>query len=558
LARSARRVGRRAVGGAESASALPDAAAAATALALGRGVADEASLVYLLGLAGGYYTEDFGGADVRLLRDAVVFEWVGGEQGLRAIYGVDQHGELHPSLHGAAKVQLADGSVVLYGGGNPQQSSGVVSHLVPHPALRRARPDAEEVMQLLLNAQEAPESPLWSAVRHPDGSIGVLAPLTDGLPLVWSSVDARSGGSGRGGRGVGGGRCGPGRRHGLHACLRGAGVEEEMVIFGGRGDPEAPGCFNDVWCLSLSKDAREGMWRQVETQGGGPPPKVWYGATPTKDGNWVICGGSEWQFEETAALAADRGVVWILALQSFAWSSVVPAAGTPRPEVVLACSLVEVSGSVLVLGGCMPHLLGNVPATGRTFAHCPKWYASLSRPWRFHLASRRWSQASASADGVPEPGDTLLRSHTSAVALPVQAAPRQLPPDGTGPEAVLLFGGSRYFTGAYFHDLLALRLPLPSPGPEEEQEGCAWGAPGDGAEEVGAEVERVSISGPFGSGEGVLRRMRRRLSGQISGAVASGPSGLALPGPAPGGGRRGSAGRLRAMERDAVAAPPPD
>ena len=52
------------------------------------------SPAYLLGLAGGYYTEGFGGADVHHINDAVVLEYRGGDEGLRTVYAVEQHGEL--------------------------------------------------------------------------------------------------------------------------------------------------------------------------------------------------------------------------------------------------------------------------------------------------------------------------------------------------------------------------------------------------------------------------------------------------------------------------------
>lgn len=122
--------------------------------------------VYLLGLAGGYYVEDFGGADCHQICDAVVLEWVGGAQGLRSIYAVDQYGEPHPKLHGAAKAVLPDGSFLLFGGGNPAGSTNALTRLSVHPALRRTRPDPQEVRSVL---DPAAQGSTWVAIQQPDG-----------------------------------------------------------------------------------------------------------------------------------------------------------------------------------------------------------------------------------------------------------------------------------------------------------------------------------------------------------------------------------------------------
>lgn len=477
------------------------------------------ALTYFLGLAGGYYAEDIGGAEVRPIRDAVILEWVGRAQGLRAVFAVDQFGDAHPALHGAARAQLPDGSIVFFGGGNPLESSGRVSRLVPHPALLRPRPDEDEVWRLLREAAGGSGGAAqWAAVRQPDGSLGLLAPELERLPLVWSAVQT--------------GVEAPSPRHGLHACVRpGAG---EVLVFGGRGDAESPGCHSDLWALSLDADGHRGTWRLVTpaTHGpAGPGAKVWYGATATDSGNWLLYGGSQWQFEDSASLASERGVVWVLDLHRLAWSSIAPAAGMMRPEVLVACTLVQVGGSVLVLGGCMPHRRGPRPPGQTAFDDCANWYAPLGAPWRLDLAAQRWWQDTADGSAVPEPADTLLRSHAAAVVVP-------------GADAqVLLFGGSRYFTGAYFHDLLEL----------------TW-APGghEAAAEAEPEVPLDPAAPLAAMGEGLLERLRRRL-GLAAPAPPGAPPAAGLGRRLRGGeaqvGWRGRDGRLRAMVRDGLLPP---
>ncbi|CAK0869181.1 unnamed protein product [Prorocentrum cordatum] len=355
--------------------------------------------IYLLGLAGGYYAEEFGGGQLRPIRDAVVLEWAGGAGGVRSARAVELPGDEHPLLHGAAKARLADGSFLFFGGGNPAESSSAVSRLRVHPALQRAPADSAEVARLLDEAG-GPHS-RWAAVRQPDGTVSLLAPDRAAPPLSWSGVTPA-------------GPSAPSARHGLHACV--APDSGEFVIFGGRGDARSPGCCNDVWAFDHANDARP-SWREVRTRGTAPPPKVWYGAAVVAGGNdWIIYGGSQWQFEEDDAM--DAGVVWVLALRTATWSCCAPAAGSPSPELLIACSLVEVAGGIVVLGGCMPHKLGQVRDHARAFERCHLWYSSLARLWRFDLVAQRWDCEGSSWSGVPEPADTLLRSHAAALVVP--------------------------------------------------------------------------------------------------------------------------------------------
>lgn len=484
---------------------------------------------YLLGLAGGYYVEDFGGADCHLICDAVVLEWVGGEQGLRAIYAVDQYGEPHPKLHGAAKAALPDGSFLFFGGGNPAGSTNLVTRLSAHPALLRPRPNLDEVRAVL---DPTAQGATWVAIRQPDGKTSLVAPDPSCLPLCWSSIQIDGGPS-------------PTPRHGLQATVHPE--TGDFLIFAGRGDAQSPGCFNDFWSLSVSRD--QGRWTQVTVRGTPPPPKVWYGATTTRSGQWVIYGGSQWQFDEDSSM--DRGVIYILALQSLTWSSISPAAGSPTPELVVACALVESEGSnILVFGGCMPHRLNSVARDRATaFELCPNWYVPLTQVWGFDLAAAltsgtvRWGLEDARADEVPEPGDTTLRSHLAAVAVP-SASGRT----GSAASRALVFGGSRYFTGAYFHDLLELRSEPSSASVSSAAQ----------AHETESSVRRSTRSfwqriRPGSAARDGAAAAARRPSSERRGSRTR-PTARDGPRWPTGTGQRGRAGRLRAMARDGLMA----
>ena len=58
-------------------------------------------------------------------------------------------------------------------------------------------------------------------------------------------------------------------------------------------------------------------------------------------------------------------------------------------------------------------------------------------------------------EGSVKGGGILRRSHFAATYVPTT---RQ----------ILVFGGSRYFCGEYFHDLLTIALPDAAPGPADE------------------------------------------------------------------------------------------
>jgi len=187
----------------------------------------------------------------------------------------------------------------------------------------------------------------------------------------------------------------------------------------------------------------------------------------------------------------------------------------------------------------MPHHLGDAPPEQRTFQYCTNWYAPLTQMWAFELSARRWSQETVACDEVPEPGDTLVRSHASAVVAPrrstMASGGRRSQGLDLGSEVVLLFGGSRYFTGAYFHDLLELRH---SPPPML-----------DGIDGVAFEAEdRQRLV----AGDGLFQRFIRRVSASSGGAAGAAGAAAGNPPHAAADGARGRGGRVRAMVRDGV------
>ena len=155
----------------------------------------------------------------------------------------------------------------------------------------------------------------------------------------------------------------------------------------------------------------------------------------------------------------------------------------------------------------------------------------LTSVWRADLAKAQrggqvhWEVETADASDVPEPADTMLRSHLSAASLP------------GGP--VLVFGGARYFTGAYFHDLLELSGgPGPGGAQAARPEAAPAGAPGG--------LGRLGSLGGLGGLGGLRQLLQQRLRSQPAAPGPRTPRGPAATG------ARGRAGRLAAMARDGL------
>jgi len=262
--------------------------------------------------------------------------------------------------------------------------------------------------------------------------------------------------------------------------VRGVVFGDEFITFGGRR--QGGECLDDVWSLDLTEAAfrpplRDGQenqglersaqrpnyaWRQLACEGRGPSPRVWYAACHAVYGRWFIYGGSTWALDEpseTHSLA-----IYILELAARRWSSVDPQSG-PR-DCAVASVLVPLGNcQMLLLGGTFPHRLGNAGLARENLKNWRKWYSRLDMPHVFDLGTQTWTGRTAAVAVPPlqQPErrctsategsrreeyitELLLRSHLSAAFVP-------------GRRSVIVFGGSRYFTGEYFHDILELELP---------------------------------------------------------------------------------------------------
>lgn len=242
--------------------------------------------------------------------------------------------------------------------------------------------------------------------------------------------------------------------------LRGTVFDDEFIIFGGR---QLGGmCTNDVWSLDLVQASSSSQrssscapWRQLQCEGQSPSPRVWYAASHAVHGQWFIYGGSTWQFEEPEE-PHDFRVMFILELAERRWSSFDPSPG-PQPPWAVAGVMVPLGCcQLLLLGGTLPHEVGADGINAQSLRRWRTWYNRLDAPYVFDLGTESWSERRAS---VAAPGDAAtqeeheqhvaelyLRSHFAATFVPHR-------------RSVIVFGGSRYFTGEYFNDVLELQLP---------------------------------------------------------------------------------------------------
>lgn len=411
----------------------------------------------MLGVAGGYYAENLGGAEVRPLHDVLLIELEepGTDGGPRvtpliegltatareamaaaATAGREVGPRGHPLLHGAASDLDERGCrAIFFGGGSPHgQLTNASTALVLQPAVADPDADAAEAVAGGGAAIQATWEPISTAGERPSPRQGA----------------------------------------------RGVVFEDRLVIFGGRG--QGGGCLNDVWELPLAPGA-EGhcMWRSVECEGQAPSPRVWYTACHAVYGRWFVIGGSEWQFE-VPQQPHDYNTLYVLELEARRWSTLAPpgpppqlpgAVAEPGEELpsapwVVAAALLPLGGrQMMMLGGSMPHLLGPEGLSNVSLRRWRSWYARLDRPLVFDHKTSAWSTRQAllgetiglehGANTEQRVSEVLLRSHMAAVYMPDR-------------HSAIVFGGSRYFTGDYFHDLLELRLPPPTTGPPEADE----------------------------------------------------------------------------------------
>lgn len=238
--------------------------------------------------------------------------------------------------------------------------------------------------------------------------------------------------------------------------VKGTVFQDEFVIFGGRR--QGGRCTNDVWSLDLAGASFAATptlpWRRLECDGEAPSPRVWHSACQAVHGQWFIYGGSTWQFEEPAE-PHDFRTLFVFHIADRRWSSVAPASPLPRPPWAVAASLVPLGCcQLLLLGGTLPHMLGATGLNAQSLRQWRSWYNRLDEPWVFDLRTQEWScrraaVASTAADDFEQEqhiAEVYLRSHFAASFIPQR-------------RSVVVLGGSRYFTGEYFNDLLELQLP---------------------------------------------------------------------------------------------------
>jgi len=385
----------------------------------------------LLAIAGGYFSDNLGGASVLPLHDVSLLELPPEPgTGLRVTTLIPGHVGMptreghqgHAHLSGAASDLDAEGRRVLFFGGGS-----------PHGGL------SDATSALVLSGGHEDAAAEWQ-----------------GLEARWEHVEVAEVEK-------------PSARQGV----RGVVFDRRFVIFGGRG--LGGQCFNDVWALSLDTGSgSRPMWHCIECEGQAPSPRVWYAACHATHGQWFVIGGSEWQFTRPGH-SHDYCTLYVLDLRAMRWSTLASQGSlhspTQRSETidetveeetadagppwVVAPSLVALGGrELLFLGGCMPHKMGERRLDRQNMRNWQQWYRRLDRPFLFDRATGEWSprlaRLTATTTGAGSPEERIsanyLRSHFAAVYVPRR-------------RSVLVLGGSRYFTGEYFHDLLELRSP---------------------------------------------------------------------------------------------------
>jgi len=407
----------------------------------------------LLAVSGIYFGDNLGGAEDRSLNEAYAIELlddVSYESGVTSAAAMtpppgsrlrctrlDTGPGWHPSMNGSAgDFDPRRRAAFFFGGGSPHSTvHNVTSALCLRGWDDEARSD--RVSQLDFSAH-------WERFVAPEPSEAGMAPL------------ARQG-------------------------VRGVVFGDEFIIFGGRS--LGGGCLDDVWSLDLAEatfqpQLQEGhadvgwerrptqrtlAWRQLVCEGRGPSPRVWYAACHAVYGRWFIYGGSTWAFESSLE-SDDLQAVYILDLAARSWSSVDTQPG-PRDSPVASTLVALGNCQMLLLGGTFPCRIGNEGLTRSNLENWREWYSRLDMPQVFDLGTQTWSGRSAAVAVPPlqQPGsenagavedlghevyisELLLRSHLATAFVPSR-------------RSVIVFGGSRYFTGEYFHDVLELELP---------------------------------------------------------------------------------------------------
>ncbi|CAD7934402.1 unnamed protein product [Amoebophrya sp. A25] len=252
----------------------------------------------------------------------------------------------------------------------------------------------------------------------------------------------------------------------------------------GQEEEEDDGCRNDLWSFDLvqaqeygetstrrttgtgscssttgttsassmhasSSSASASLWKREEASGQVPPSRVWHASCDSTNGRWLVCAGSRWNFDkpEDERETHQFRQLFCLHLAERRWEEI--RTQSIPPWVTAGC-LVATGREILLFGGCKPQEVG--PGGIRWQALTDEseetgwrsWYSHVGRDaFVFDAHERNWSPCVCEVSCDTQ---ALWRSHFSAVFVPPT-------------NQIFLFGGSRYFCGEYFHDLLVLDLP---------------------------------------------------------------------------------------------------
>jgi len=360
------------------------------------------------------------------------------------------HGEPHPQIMGAASAPH-DRRVIFFGGGSPIDRTRINNHVTEWSLVERrwtglwrpALPDARSA------AEGEPN------VHFPRPRQGIRGTVYDGRFYFF------------------------GGREFYEAERPGQRTQQ-----GHRGDQDShddseemrrhwKGCKNDLWSFDLELR----RWRKERTCGQSPAPRVWYQACEASHGRWLITGGSLWEFEYPPGGEDSEEVrryqhIFCLHFDTLTWEQVATDTGTAAlPPWRTAGCLVATGRELLLFGGCRPQEVGAAGITRQALGDehplrgWKKWYNDLAG--QAGLEATHAGRRGAAAAGTTEAyvfdskyakwhkqldlfevscGKDLRRSHFDACFVPTV-------------KRIFVFGGSRYFTGEYFHDIITLDLP---------------------------------------------------------------------------------------------------
>ncbi|KAF4655158.1 hypothetical protein FOL47_009552, partial [Perkinsus chesapeaki] len=211
---------------------------------------------------------------------------------------------------------------------------------------------------------------------------------------------------------------------------------DSFILHAGRGVNNV--FLDDLWEFDFGSR----NWQQIEVSGPSPSPRLWHSSQRVGT-KWIVFGGCEWRFSPDLVDMEDSGKVWILDLPTLTWTSVSDPSGV-GPPLMLGNAMVALSSrEIISFGGCKTY---NYDRISRSYSAL---YEDICAPWRFDLKLRKWAKIGCKMT-LHEPVERQVlevrfRSHCGAAFLPSQ-------------KKIYVFGGSRYFLGEYFHELIAIDL----------------------------------------------------------------------------------------------------